>query len=94
MYTQISITEAQAQRHSAQRTMSESSSSNPASSGEIVNNIGTMEYNNQTRVFSASFRYVLIGFLTIFNTTIVYLDKIFARYKKTQIKQILYAFSS
>ncbi|TMW52250.1 hypothetical protein DOY81_002653 [Sarcophaga bullata] len=52
----IILSEAQAQRHSAQRTMSETSSSNPASSGEIVNNIGTMEYNNQTRVFSASFR--------------------------------------
>ncbi|KAI8130440.1 signal transducer and transcription activator isoform X1 [Lucilia cuprina] len=52
----IILSEAQAQRHSAQRTMSESSSSNPASSGEIVNNMGTMEYNNQTRVFSASFR--------------------------------------
>uniref|UniRef100_A0A1A9W1Q4 Signal transducer and transcription activator n=1 Tax=Glossina brevipalpis TaxID=37001 RepID=A0A1A9W1Q4_9MUSC len=52
----IILSEAQAQRHSAQRTMSEASTSTPASSGEIVNNIGTMEYNSQTRVFSASFR--------------------------------------
>ncbi|XP_075145119.1 signal transducer and transcription activator Stat92E isoform X2 [Haematobia irritans] len=52
----IILSEGQAQRHSAQRTMPDSSSSTPASSGEIVNNIGNMEYNNQTRVFSASFR--------------------------------------
>uniref|UniRef100_T1PBN7 Signal transducer and activator of transcription n=1 Tax=Musca domestica TaxID=7370 RepID=T1PBN7_MUSDO len=52
----IILSEAQAQRHSAQRTMPDSSSSTPASSGEIVNNVGNMEYNNQTRVFSASFR--------------------------------------
>nr|XP_013119389.1 unnamed protein product [Stomoxys calcitrans] len=52
----IILSEAQAQRHSAQRTMPDSSNSTPASSGEIVNNIGNLEYNNQTGVFSASFR--------------------------------------
>lgn len=49
----IILSEAQAQRHCTQRQMSEAT---PHSSGEIQNNIGTMEYQQQSRIFSASFR--------------------------------------
>ncbi|XP_055847354.1 signal transducer and transcription activator isoform X4 [Episyrphus balteatus] len=49
----IILSEAQAQRHCTQRQMSEAT---PHSSGEILNNVGTMEYQQQSRIFSASFR--------------------------------------
>lgn len=49
----IILSEAQAQRHCAQRQMSDST---PHSSGEILNNCSDMEYQQQTRHFSASFR--------------------------------------
>lgn len=49
----IILSEAQAQRHCAQRQMNDST---PHSSGEILNNIGNMEYQQQSRHLSASFR--------------------------------------
>ncbi|XP_067618108.1 signal transducer and transcription activator isoform X2 [Eurosta solidaginis] len=52
----VILSEAQAQRHAAHNSNSDMQSCTPQSSGEILNNISTMEYQQATRVFSASFR--------------------------------------
>ncbi|XP_017475010.1 PREDICTED: signal transducer and transcription activator-like isoform X2 [Rhagoletis zephyria] len=53
----VILSEAQAQRHAANNSNSDMQpGSPPQSSGEIINNISTMEYQQATRVFSASFR--------------------------------------
>lgn len=57
--------EAQAQRHAAHNSTSDmQTSSPPQSSGEILNNVSTMEFQQATRVLSASFRYAYIHKIT------------------------------
>ncbi|CAD6994358.1 unnamed protein product [Ceratitis capitata] len=53
----VILSEAQAQRHAAHNSTSDmQTSSPPQSSGEILNNVSTMEFQQATRVLSASFR--------------------------------------
>ncbi|XP_054732555.1 signal transducer and transcription activator-like [Anastrepha obliqua] len=52
----VILSEAQAQRHAAHNSNSDMQTCAPQSSGEILNNVSTMEYQQATRVFSASFR--------------------------------------
>ncbi|XP_037955959.1 signal transducer and transcription activator isoform X2 [Teleopsis dalmanni] len=52
----VILSEAQALRQYTQRLVGDSTSSPPPSSGEILNNLGTLEYQQQTRVLQASFR--------------------------------------
>lgn len=49
--------EAQAQRHAAHNSTTDmQTAAPPQSSGEILNNVSSMEFQQATRVFSASFR--------------------------------------
>ncbi|KAL9900332.1 signal transducer and transcription activator-like isoform 1-T3 [Glossina fuscipes fuscipes] len=52
----IIMSESQAQRHSAQRNMSEVTAPNLSTSGDLENNTTVMDYDNQTRIFSGTFR--------------------------------------
>ncbi|XP_054092036.1 signal transducer and transcription activator-like isoform X3 [Zeugodacus cucurbitae] len=53
----VILSEAQAQRHAALNSTTDmQTTAPPQSSGEILNNMSTMEFQHATRVFSASFR--------------------------------------
>ncbi|XP_039948885.1 signal transducer and transcription activator-like [Bactrocera tryoni] len=53
----VILSEAQAQRHAAHNSITDmQTAAPPQSSGEILNNVSSMEFQQATRVFSASFR--------------------------------------